>query len=122
MFSWSDNIDGPEELCVTLKLDGKMPDSWLLSILLLTALPSIFVLLTWDVDGVLSPGAYALRYFSIPITLVQIFVVILAIRKNFSIIEALSKIQLAPKILLSIWLTFSLITVLFVADNKILCK
>lgn len=105
---------------MTLKLDGKMPDSWLLSILLLTALPSIFVLLTWDVDGVLSPGAYALRYFSIPITLVQIFVVILAIRKNFSIIEALSKIQLAPKILLSIWLTFSLITVLFVADNKIL--
>lgn len=105
---------------MTLKLAGKTPDNWLVSILLLTALPSIFVLLTWDVDGVLSPGAYALRYFSIPITLVQIFVVILAMRKNFSIIEALSKIQLVPKILLSIWLVFALVTVLFVVDNKLL--
>lgn len=105
---------------MTLRFTGKTPSSWLVSILLLTALPSIFVLLTWDVDGVLSPGAYALRYFSIPITLVQIFVVVLAVRKNFSIIAILAKLQLVPKILLSIWFVFALAPVLFVADNKFL--
>lgn len=120
MSTWSHDVKNPEEQCVTQKLAGRKLDNWLIAIMVLAALPSIFVLLTWDRDGVLSPGAYALRYFSIPITLGQIFVVILAIRKNFSIIKTLSELQSVPKILLSIWLVFALATALFVADNKFL--
>jgi O-antigen ligase len=105
---------------VTQKLAGTKLDSWLIAIMLMAALPSIFVILTWDLDGVLSPGAYALRYFSIPITLGQILVVFLALRKNFSIFDILPNLHLALKTLLSIWFVFASVTVLFVADNKFL--
>lgn len=105
---------------MTLNLAGKKLDSWSAAILLLAALPSIFVLLTWDLDGVLSPGAYALRYFSIPITVGELVIVLFAMRKNFSITDTLRRQQLLPKLLLSIWFLFAFLPVLFVAENKML--
>lgn len=103
---------------MTQKFAERKFDSGLVAILLLAALPSIFVLLTWDLDGVLSSGGYALRYFSIPITLGQIIIVILATRKNFKIIDIASRLKFTSKFLLFIWFIFAIIPVLLVAENK----
>ena len=100
---------------MTQKFAERKFDSGLVAILLLAALPSIFVLLTWDLDGVLSSGGYALRYFSIPITLGQIIIVILATRKNFKIIDIVSRLKFTSKFLLFIWFIFAIIPVLLVS-------
>ena len=63
-------------------------DSWLMAVCIAAMLPSIFVLFTWDLDGILSPAAYAIRNFSLPITIGELCVVIIAMRKGLSIQSA----------------------------------
>lgn len=93
-------------------------DSWLLAICFVALLPSIFVLFTWDLDGVLSPAAYTIRHFSFPITIGELCVVIFAMHKKFSIFAAFAKLEPSPKILTVIWLIFAFLPVAFVAENN----
>lgn len=92
-------------------------DSWLLAICFVAMLPSIFALFTWDLDGVLAPAAYTIRYFSFPITIGELCVVIFAMHKKFSIYAAFAKMGPVPKILTVIWLIFAFLPVAFVAEN-----
>lgn len=92
-------------------------DSWLMAVCIAAMLPSIFVLFTWDLDGILSPAAYAIRNFSLPITIGELCVVIIAMRKGLSIQSAFAKVGLMPKTLMLIWLFFAFFPVLMVAQN-----
>lgn len=95
----------------------KRLDSWLLAICFVAMLPSIFVWFTWDLDGVLSPAAYAIRHFSYPITIGELCVVIFAMHKKFSIFAAFAKLGPVPRILTVIWSIFAFLPVAFVAEN-----
>lgn len=92
-------------------------DSWLLAICFVALLPSIFVLFTWDLDGVLSPAAYAIRHLSYPITIGELCVVFFAMHKKFSIYAAFAKLARLPKILMVVWLVFAFLPVAFVSEN-----
>ncbi|WP_373473250.1 O-antigen ligase family protein [Sphingorhabdus lacus] len=92
-------------------------DSWLVALCIVAMLPTIFVLSTWDLDGVLSPASYAIRHFSLPIIVGELCVVIFAMRKKFSIYSAFAEMGRVPKTLTILWLIFAFLPVLFVAED-----
>lgn len=91
--------------------------AWKLAICLMATLPTIFILVTWDNDGKLSPAAFAVRYLSLPVTVGELCIILLAIRTRFSIASTFRNISLIPKLLIGSWLIFALLAVALSEHN-----
>lgn len=87
----------------------------------MAALPAIFVLATWDNDGLQSPRAFSVRYLSLPVTICQLFVILLAVRSKFEVAVALKELGRLPRLLIAIWAIFAFIPVVL-ASEKILAS
>lgn len=83
----------------------------------MAALPVVFVLATWDNDGLQSPRAFAVRYLSLPVTFCQLCIVLLAVRSKFEVGSALKKLGLLPRLLLVIWAISAVISIALAGDK-----
>lgn len=86
----------------------KRIDVWQIAVCLVAVLPVIFVLVTWDNDGKLSPVSSAVRFLSLPITFGELIIIILAIRNKFSIESVFRNVGLPVKFFTVFWLLFAL--------------
>lgn len=82
-------------------------DAWQVAIVLMAALPSIFVLATWDSDGLQTPQAFAVRYLSLPVALCELFIIYLAVRSRFDLPLMLRNVGSIPRMLMAIWALFA---------------
>jgi O-antigen ligase len=85
---------------------------WTIAIWLMAALPTIFVFSTWDYDGIQSSAAFAVRYLSLPITIGELCILLLAMRSSFSIGTTFRELSLVAKLLISIWALFAILAVI----------
>ena len=84
----------------------------------MAALPALFVLATWDGDGLQTPRAFAVRYLSLPVTFCQLCIILLAVRSKFDVAGIVDKLGRFPKLLIAIWSIFAIISVAL-ADDKL---
>lgn len=97
----------------------KKLDAWQVAIVLMAALPSIFVLATWDSDGLQTPQAFAVRYLSLPVTLCELSVIYLAVRAKFDVITLLKSLGNIPRLLITAWFVFALIPVVLLSGKAL---
>lgn len=83
----------------------------------MAALPSIFVLSTWDSDGLQTPRAFAVRHLSLPVTLCELFIIYLAVRAKFDVETLVRSLGRIPKLLITVWFVFALIPVVLAHDR-----
>lgn len=81
---------------------------WLLAGLLIAMAPALHTLATWDLDGRLSPQAFAVRHYSYVIMLIELCVIWLAVRNDLSIKKAISGLPLSISVLLGAWLALAI--------------
>lgn len=93
-------------------------DAWQIAICIMAALPALFVLATWDSDGLQTPRAFAVRYLSLPVTFCQLCIILLAVRSKFDVAGIVDKLGRFPKLLIAIWSIFAIISVAL-ADDKL---
>ena len=58
------------------KIDGSETEIWRIAILVLAIMPAFHMVATWDADGNLTWYAHILRVFSLPVILLEIFLLI----------------------------------------------
>ncbi len=83
----------------------------------MAALPSVFVLATWDSDGLQTPRAFAVRYLSLPVTICELCIIWLAVRTKFDVVNVFKELGRIPKLLIAIWFVFAVIPIAL-ADDK----
>lgn len=84
---------------------------WKIAIWLLAALPTIFIVATWDSDGLQSPAAFMVRHLSLPITIGELCVILLAMRAKFSVANAIRGLPIYVKLLIYVWACFAVMSV-----------
>jgi O-antigen ligase len=87
-------------------------NAWLHAIWLVAFLPFLQTLVTWDYDGQMTSGWFALRHFSIPTIFGEVFVIYLALRGGMLPSHVIEKLSKPVKSLLVIWLLFALVSTL----------
>ncbi len=85
---------------------------WLIAIL-----PALFVLATWDSDGVLSNKDALLRHFSLPVVAVEIAIVWLAVRAGFEPKQTAIGLPQYVKWAFCIWLLFAAFAAVGIAKD-----
>jgi O-antigen ligase len=81
----------------------RVAQPWMLAALLVGLAPALHTIATWDLDGQLSPQAYAFRHHSYLIVLVELCMIWLAARQGLSISRALEALPRHVLIPLVIW-------------------
>jgi len=98
------------------------PDSrsnvWLHAIWLVAFLPFIQAIITWDYDGRMTDGWFALRHFSFPAILGEIIVIVMALRGGMLPSAWIARLSSIVKILLAICGLAALASTLLVAENS----
>ena len=78
------------------KIDGSETEIWRIAILVLAIMPAFHMVATWDADGNLTWYAHILRVFSLPVILLEIFLLIYSYVKGWRPWEQFKSI---PKII-----------------------
>jgi O-antigen ligase len=78
------------------KIDGSETEIWRIAILVLAIMPAFHMVATWDADGNLTWYAHILRVFSLPVILLEIFLLIFSYVKGWRPWEQFKSI---PKII-----------------------
>ena len=81
-------------------------------------LPCLQALATWDMDGRLSPQAFALRHLSLPVLAGELLIIWLAARESMSIGDIVSRIPKIASVLLVIWIFVAIITALIEPNQR----
>lgn len=91
---------------------------WLHAIWLVALLPFIQAIVTWDYDGRMADGWFALRHFSFPAILGEIFVIIMALRGGMLPSAWIAQLSSIVKILLAICVSTALASTVLMAENS----
>ncbi|MBP7952485.1 MAG: O-antigen ligase family protein [Sphingorhabdus sp.] len=93
-------------------------NAWLHAIGLIAAVPALLALVTWDYDGQMSGAWFALRHFSIPATMAELFVIFVALRSGLHLGLLWRALPNLAKAAAALWVLFALISVIFPADAR----
>lgn len=81
---------------------------WLIAVILVAIAPALHTLATWDLDGQLTPKAFAIRHYSYSIVLVEVLVIALAVKNKMLVQSALLALAKGVLILIGLWVAFAL--------------
>ena len=98
---------------------GQRHNIWLHAICLAAFLPFIQALVTWDYDGRMTDGWFALRHFSFPAILGEIFIIIIAARQGMMPGKYIAALTKPAKILMLLWAGLAIISSMIVTDNRV---
>lgn len=90
---------------------------WNIAIWLLAAIPTIFILATWDSDGLQSPAAFSVRHLSLPVTIGELCIILLALREKFSMATAFRGLPTLAKLLVLVWASTAVMSVALSAQH-----